>query len=125
VDGVTSWPDEYPTAFQDETPSLAGYVFADGSDHRPRGYFAQTTRIAFDFQTPGLPARGLAVTRRDPLGNDTAIVFDQPYRLLPVQLTDAAGLTTSAEYDYRVLQARMVTDANGNRTAVRFGPLGS
>jgi RHS repeat-associated protein len=124
VDGVTSWPDEYPKAFQDETPSLAGYVFADGSDHRSRGYFAQATRVAFDFQTPGLPARGLAVTRRDPLGNDTAIVFDQPYHLLPVQLTDAAGLTTSAEYDYRVLQARTVTDANGNRTAVRFGPLG-
>ena len=39
-------------------------------------------------------------------------------------VTDAVGLTTSAEYDYRVLQARTVTDANGNRTAVSFSPLG-
>ena len=123
VDGVTNWPEDYPKEFQDETPALAGYVFADGSDHRPRGYFAQATRVAFDFQTPDLPRRGLAVARRDPLGNETAIVFD-PYHLLPVELTDAVGLTTGAEYDYRVLQARMVTDANGNRTAVSFSPLG-
>ena len=34
------------------------------------------------------------------------------------------GLTTSAEYDYRVLQPRQVTDANGNRTTVHFSPLG-
>ena len=39
-------------------------------------------------------------------------------------MTDAVGLTTSAEYDYRVLQPRMVTDANGNRRAVTFSPLG-
>ena len=124
VNGATNWPAEYPKEFQDETPAIAGYVFADGSDHRTRGYFAQATRIAFDFQTLGLPRRGLAVARRDPLGNDTTIVFDQPYHLLPLQVTDAAGLTTAAEYHYRVLQARVVTDVNGNRTAVSFSPLG-
>ena len=64
------------------------------------------------------------MTNRDPLGNDTTIVYDQPYHLLPVQMTDAVGLTTSVEYDYRVLQPRMVTDANGNRRAVSFSPLG-
>ena len=64
------------------------------------------------------------MTMRDPLGNDTAIIYDQPYHLLPTQVTDAIGLTTSAEHDYRVLQPRMVTDANANRRAVSFGPLG-
>ena len=123
VTGAIDWPADYPKEFRDETPALAGYVFADGSDHRPRGYFAQATRVAFDFQTPDLPPRGLTVARRDPLGNDTVIAFDR-YHLLPVQLTDAVGLTTGAEYDYRVLQARTVTDANGNRTVVSFGPLG-
>src|SRR5262245_15669393 len=123
-EGVTSWAAEYPQEFRDNTPALAGYTFADGSDHRARGYFAHSTRVAFDFQIPGLPRRGLPVTTRDPLGADTTIVYDQPYHLLPVQVTDAVGLTISAENDYRVLQPRMVTDANGNRRAVTFSPLG-
>ena len=128
--GVTSWPAEYPHEFQTGTPPLAGYVFTDGSDHRTRGYFAQSSRVAFDFHPrdlphlPDLPHRGLAVTVRDALGNDTSIAYDDPYHLLPVQVTDAVGLTLSADYDYRVLQPRIVTDANGNRSAVTFSPLG-
>jgi hypothetical protein len=123
-EGVTNWPAEYPQEFQDNTPALAGYTFADGSDHWMRGYFADGSRVAFDFQIPGFPRRGLPMTTRDPLGSDTTIAYDQPFDLLPVQVTDAVGLTTSAEYDYRVLQPRMVTDANGNRHAVTFSPLG-
>ena len=42
---------------------------------------------------PDLPRRGLPVTTRDPLGNDTTIAYDRPYHLLPVQVTDAVGLT--------------------------------
>jgi hypothetical protein len=52
------------------------------------------------------------------------MAYDRPYHLLPVQVTDAVGLTISAEHDYRVLQPRMVTDANDNRRAVTFSPLG-
>jgi len=124
--GVTSWPAEYPKQFQDQTPALAGYVFADGSDHRTRGYFAHGSRIAFDFQmpVPDLPHRGLPMTMRDPFDNDSAMTYDSPYHLLPMRVRDAVGLTTSAEYDYRVLQPRITTDANGNRGAVSFGPLG-
>ena len=48
-EGVTSWPAEYPKEFQNDTPTLAGYIFADGSDHRTRGYFAHASRVAFDF----------------------------------------------------------------------------
>jgi RHS repeat-associated protein len=123
-ESMTSWPAEYPKEFQDKMPTLAGYTFADGSDHRTRGYFAHGSRVAFDFQTPGLPRRGLPVVMRDPLGNDTTMAYDSPYRMLPLQVTDAIGLTISAEYDYRLLQPRMVTDANHNRRAVTFSPLG-
>lgn len=125
-EGVTSWPAEYPQEFRAGTPPLAGYIFSDGSDHHTRGYFAEASRIAFDFHDPdpNLPHRGLPVAIRDPLGNDTTMAYDRPYHLLPVQVTDAVGLTVSADYDYRVLQPRMVTDANGNRSAVTFSPLG-
>jgi RHS repeat-associated protein len=125
-EGVTSWPAEYPQEFQTETPPLAGYVFADGSDHRTRGYFAQASRVAFDFHDPNpdVPHRGLPMTIRDPLENDTTTAYDRPYHLLPMQVTDAVGLTVIADYDYRVLQPRMVTDANGNRSVVTFSLLG-
>ncbi len=36
--------------------ALAGYTFADGSDHRTRGYFAQSSRVEFDFQRTELAA---------------------------------------------------------------------
>jgi RHS repeat-associated protein len=123
--GITTWRVEYPKEFQDNTPVLAGYTFADGSDHRAGGYFAQSARVTFDFQIPDVSnRRGLPVTMRDPLGNDTAIAYDRPFHLLPVQVTDAVGLTTMAEYDYRVLQPRLTTDANRNRRALSFDPLG-
>jgi len=123
-EGVSSWPQEYPKEFQDSTPALAGYTFADGSDHRARGYFVESTRVAFDFHRPELPHRGLPVSMRDPLGAETTIAYDRPYHLLPVAVTNAAGLTTSAEQDYRVLQPHLVVNANGNRSAVTFSPMG-
>ena len=61
---------------------------------------------------------------RDPFGNDSTIAYDRPYHLLPVQATDSVGLTISAEHDYRVLQPRMVTDANGNRQRGELQPVG-
>ena len=128
-EGATSWPAEYPLEFQYKMPPLAGYTFADGSDHRARGYFAQTTRLELDFHNSDLPGRGLPIKMRDSLGNDTVITdtvitYDRPYHLLPLQVTNAAGLTNNAEYDYRLLQPRTITDANGNRCAVAFSPLG-
>jgi RHS repeat-associated protein len=123
-EGVSTWTEEYPKEFQDNVAVLAGYTFADGSDHRTRGYFVHGSRVAFDFHMSDLPRRGLPVINRDPLGNDSTIAYDRPYHLLPVQTTDAAGLTIRAEQDYRVLRPRMVTDVNGNRRVVSFSPLG-
>jgi hypothetical protein len=46
------------------------------------------------------------------------------YALLPVQTADALGHQTTAQYDYRLLQAHLVTDPNCNRTVYGFSPLG-
>ena len=44
--------------------------------------------------------------------------------LLVVQTSDAVGNRVSATNDYRVLQPKVVTDANHNRTAIAFDALG-
>ena len=41
-----------------------------------------------------------------------------------MHVTDAAGLVRSAAYDYRVLKPNLITDANGNQTAVSYTALG-
>jgi RHS repeat-associated protein len=66
------------------------------------------------------------VTRRhrDPFGNDTLINFD-PYDLLVVETLDPVGNRITVEdYNYRVLQPSLLTDANRNRTRVAFDALG-
>ena len=95
---------------------------AVGSDHRARGYWMQTARTRYDFHDDP-NGRGLPVVNRDPLGSDTTIQYDD-HGLLPVEVTDAAGLTTRAEYDYRVMQPRLATDPHSNRVEYAFTSLG-
>ncbi|MGH8068935.1 MAG: SpvB/TcaC N-terminal domain-containing protein [Candidatus Entotheonellia bacterium] len=88
------------------------------------GYYFDTQRHKFDFHAASSPQRhGLVSGAQDALGHESAIRPDT-YWLLPVEVTDPAGLTTTADYDYRVLQPREVTDPNGNRTAYTFTSLG-
>jgi RHS repeat-associated protein len=61
---------------------------------------------------------------QDPFGNNTIVTYDAKYNLLLVSTRDAVGNETFAEPDYRVLQPKMVTDPNGNRTEARFDALG-
>lgn len=72
-------------------------------------------------------ARGhffVAVHFRDPFAQDTLVTYDGD-DLLPVRTRDPAGNTTTVEaYDYRVLQPRLMSDANGNRTELAFNVLG-
>lgn len=58
----------------------------------------------------------------DAFGGATRIVYDD-YDLIAVDTTDPVGNTTAAVNDYRVLQPRLVTDWNGNRTEVAFDAL--
>jgi RHS repeat-associated protein len=124
--GPPPWTPEYPDEFRTLLPALAGYVFHPGGpDARDaRGYFARTERCRYDFQTnAGGSGRGLVLVERDPFGRDITIGYD-PFDFLPVQVTDAAQLAVQAQYDYRVLQPKQVTDANGNRKIFTFTPLG-
>jgi hypothetical protein len=78
------------------------------------------------------PAQELAAARqhfffprrfRDPFGQEATISYD-PYDLLPTETRDALGNRVQALNDYRVLQPSVVTDPNGNRSAVAFDTLG-
>jgi RHS repeat-associated protein len=127
--GPIVWTDDYPAAFRDTAPSLAGYVVADGSDHRSKGFYVQTRRVGFDFQLPSstLPvpvkALGLPLVFRDPLGVDTVVSYDR-FQMFVAKVTDVAGMATQAEYDYRAMKPNRVIDPNGNISSVRFSPLG-
>jgi hypothetical protein len=66
----------------------------------------------------------LAHHYQDPCGNSTVVAYDAKYAMLLISRRDAVGNATSAEYDYRVLQPRVVTDPNDNRTEARFDALG-
>lgn len=127
TDGAPPWTDEYPQEFRDRTPALAGYLFhpgGDGSEYA-RGYFVAAERRGYDCQERADgKGRGLLLATRDPLGRETTIAYEDGYELLPTAVADAAGLITRASYDHRVLQPCEVTDANGNRSAYRFTPLG-
>jgi RHS repeat-associated protein len=61
---------------------------------------------------------------QDPFGNNSVVAYDGKYNLLLIFTRDAIGNETSAEHDYRVLQPKMVTDPNDNRTEARFDALG-
>src|SRR6266566_6193101 len=90
------------------------------------GWYADTTKQQYDFQTTGpaptgwsaWPVRGSVVAVQDAIGHRTDIELDR-YRLLPVNVTNTAGLTILALYNLRVLQPSAVTDANGNVTQIR------
>jgi RHS repeat-associated protein len=59
---------------------------------------------------------------RDPFAHDTLVDYANDF--LPIRVQDALGNTTEAIYDYRVLQPKQLTDANGNRSFVAFDALG-
>ena len=140
VSGPPAWTAEYPQEFQDLVPvgqgldptrpglgiTPVGYGFASGGGNSPfaRGYFAPSERLRYDFHDSPLGGgRGAVTAKRDALSRDVTIAYDA-YDLLPTLVTDAVGLRTWAEHDYRVLQPRQVTDPNGNRAAYTFTPLG-
>lgn len=115
------WPPEFPPQFRSDLLPEAGYHYFPGDVDHPAGFYA-VTGAAHDVDTD--PAgRGLVTATRDALGNDTQIGYDA-YALLPVSVTDPAGLTVTADYDYRVLRPRVVTDLNGNVSHAGYTPLG-
>jgi len=68
---------------------------------------------------------------RDPFGNSTIVNYDsnkndssKSYDLLLTETYDALENRVTAENDYRVLQPKLMTDPNGNRSAAAFDALG-
>ena len=129
---AASWTSGYPPAFRDATQqapaergSQLGYLWHDASGPYAAGYYAQTSRISYDVHAPaaGHAPRGMPLISRDAYGGDTTTAWDA-YDLLPSDITNPAGLTTHADYDYRVLKPSQITDTNGNRTAIGYTPLG-
>lgn len=132
--GNAAWTADYPLEFRTLLPRRAGYTFHAGSADPtdPRGYFVNTSRQRYDFQTKPSPTmRGLVLETLDPLhdatfnpsAHRTLIAYDK-YQFLPEIVTDAAGLTMRAANDYRVLQPGEVTDPNDNKSFFNFSPLG-
>jgi RHS repeat-associated protein len=123
-----AYGDRRPTYLGGSAPPPEGAPDGFGSDlgyrRRPDGWYADTLRRRHDFQDGAAPARGLVLGLQDPLGHETRITPD-PFWLVPARVVDAVGLETTAEYNYRVIQPRAVTDPSGGTTLhYRFHPLG-
>jgi len=132
--GSPTWTADYPAEFMSLLPHRAGYVYHAGRTDPadPKGYFVNSDRRRYDFQTSASgTGRGLLFETLDPLHDKTVdptahrtlIAYDE-FQLSSTEVTDAAGLTMQADYDYRVFQPKEVTDPNGNRSLYTFSPLG-
>ncbi|MFF8731201.1 SpvB/TcaC N-terminal domain-containing protein [Streptomyces sp. NPDC015171] len=82
------------------------------------GWWAPSARQEADADAFCLPVRTV-----DPFGSVWHTDYD-PHHLLPVRVRDPLGNTTEARPHYRVLAPWLLTDANGNRTGVRFDARG-
>ena len=61
---------------------------------------------------------------RDPFGQDTAVAYDGNDLLLRETRDPLGNRVSVGAFDYRVLQASLVVDANGNRTQAAFDTAG-
>ncbi|GEO13532.1 SpvB/TcaC N-terminal domain-containing protein [Microvirga aerophila] len=125
--GETAWSPEYPADFRTQLPSRAGYIHVAADAMLPDRCYIPEVRRRYDFQEPGLAVRGLVTAVRSPLGQDASrdstIRYDA-FALLPVALTDPLGLHLTAEYNYRVLKPKLLSDCNGKHTRYTFSPMG-
>jgi RHS repeat-associated protein len=96
-------------------------------------WWAPSGRSFYSAHAGDSPAAELAFARehfylprryRNPFGRDVVVSFDE-HALLMLETRDALGNTTRVEaVDYRLLQARVISDANRNRSEVAFDILG-
>jgi RHS repeat-associated protein len=119
LDGSTADPN-LPADFGGDTGYRKVPASADG---HLEGWYADTERRQYDFQTGAARPRGLVLVMRDARGHDTSIGYDR-HDLLPERVTDAKGLETQASYNYRVMQPARLTDPNDNSTYILYSPIG-
>ncbi len=130
----------YGARVTDKMLTEGGYTQLDGHT----GWWMPTGQIFYSPNKQDTPAQELAIARsdfflarrfRDLFGQDTIVEYDR-YRLLMLETRDGLGNRVSAGerdgeghivtygLDYRVLQPRLVMDANRNRAMVAFDTLG-
>jgi RHS repeat-associated protein len=107
--------DAYGTTLQVQPDADGGYVRLSGSP----GYWwspgGRQSYVKSDFYLPD--------KAQDPFGNVSTFGYDR-YKLVVASASDAAGNTTSALVDYRVMQPHTVVDANQCASTVLFDTLG-
>jgi RHS repeat-associated protein len=109
LEGPLQTPPGFGTALgYRRTPAVEGASFD--------GWYVDTVRQRVD-------ASGAITATKDALGHQTDIQRDR-FDLLPVRVTDACGLVTSADYNYRVLEPARVVDTNGHATCYAYSSLG-
>jgi RHS repeat-associated protein len=105
-----------------------GYVDLDGDGHwwipSGRMYCISTPATPQQEKAQALQSFYLPLRFEDSFGKAVSVAYDSPNYLLVTSTLDPVGNTTAAAYDYRVLQADLLTDANGNQSAVCFDALG-
>jgi RHS repeat-associated protein len=113
-----------------------GYVDLDGDGH----WWIPSGRVYYWQNTVYDPAQELDFARKhfflphrfsDPFDNNSIVTYDSSepdpgrnYNLLLMETRDALGNTVTVENDYRVLQPKLMTDPNGNRSAAAFDVIG-
>jgi len=121
LDGPANLPAGAPGDFGQD---LGYHRKQDADPNYHSGHYVDTTRRQYDMQDPNsADERGLVTALEDPLQHRTEIESDA-YSLFPRRVTDPAGLERTAEYDYRVLKPKRVTDSNEHSTHLRYTPLG-
>jgi RHS repeat-associated protein len=104
-----------------------GYVHSEGAAdwwipsgqifYSPSGDDSAAQELSFALQHFFQPRRF-----RDPFGQ--SVTVDYVYDLLLKESRDPLGNVVSVENDFRTLAARLMTDPNGNRSAVAFDAMG-
>jgi len=111
-----------------------GYVDLDQNGN----WWIPSGRVFFHQEPNATPAQELAYAQqhfflphrfRNPFGKDSLLSYDKDpnnieYDLLISATQDTLGNEVKAEHDYRVLQPRLLTDPNDNRSEVKFDALG-
>jgi RHS repeat-associated protein len=101
-----------------------GYVDMDGD-----GTWWSPTQRSFYSPDPNAPDPAyasqhfyLAQGGVSPFGGVTAVSWE--HDLVVTSVTDAAGNASTAQFNYRVMQPWLITDANNNRNGGRYDALG-
>lgn len=126
-DWITHFPVNYGNELQNSDARLGYKDRTTGyPDHIP-GWYAESARVKYDFQTGQTNFKGLTLESKDTFDVKSDIQYDV-YQLLPVRsrqyLNATDYLETTAQYDYRILQPEHITDTNANISAFDYSPLG-